>query len=127
MWDVETRRLLAELRGHISDIKTAVFSPDGNLVFTTGGDTARIWDVSANSSVELKHGTTILETKAYLDFDNETIQTNVHELTELGKGADIAYQSTEDKAFLYFYNKAQAAVFDSGRRFLASRRGARPG
>jgi WD40 repeat protein len=46
LWDTDTGKELAVLRGHESSVVSAAFSPDGTKVVTTSWDkTARLWDV----------------------------------------------------------------------------------
>jgi WD40 repeat protein len=50
VWDAATWGLLAELRGHGSDINSAAFSPDGKLVVTASKDmTALVWDAETGA------------------------------------------------------------------------------
>lgn len=54
IWDVNTGALIAELRGHLAPVTSAVFSPDGQNIVTTSFDlfqpppgkdnTAKVWD-----------------------------------------------------------------------------------
>jgi WD40 repeat protein len=45
VWDVGTRRELAELSGHSSYVHHLAFSPDGTQMVTASGDrTLRVWD-----------------------------------------------------------------------------------
>ena len=44
VWDVASGRLLTELRGHVHEITSAVFSPDGRFALTTDDQDARLWD-----------------------------------------------------------------------------------
>ncbi len=51
VWEVETGKLVNELRGHTSLVLAATFSPDSRLVATVSADsTARIWAASPNPS-----------------------------------------------------------------------------
>lgn len=67
IWDVNTGRLLADLKGHTDTIVTASFSPDGKKFVTAGDDGgAKIWDaVSTNLLVELKGHTGKIYTAAF--------------------------------------------------------------
>ena len=59
VWEAETTRLVAELKGHGSSIRSAVYSPDGKRVLTASRDqTARVWEAETGRLVaELKgHG-----------------------------------------------------------------------
>jgi WD40 repeat protein/tRNA A-37 threonylcarbamoyl transferase component Bud32 len=48
VWDPETGRLTATLRGHSDRVVTAVFSPDSRQILTASWDrTARLWDAES--------------------------------------------------------------------------------
>jgi WD40 repeat protein len=52
VWDLTSGRgrVQTVLRGHTGPVASAVFSPDGTLVATTGSDgTARVWDVTTGA------------------------------------------------------------------------------
>src|SRR5262249_55661567 len=45
VWDTETKKVIALLRGHLKDVNSASFSPDCRWVVTASSDqTARLWD-----------------------------------------------------------------------------------
>ena len=53
LWDVEQRKLLVKFHTHYGCVTSAVFSPDGNSIATTGRDgKMHLWDVEEL----LKHG-----------------------------------------------------------------------
>jgi WD40 repeat protein/DNA-binding winged helix-turn-helix (wHTH) protein len=57
IWDAETGRLIATLRGHTGKIQNADFYPDGKRVVTTSDDhTARIWNAENGSLLFTLHG-----------------------------------------------------------------------
>jgi WD40 repeat protein len=57
IWDADTGRLRATLRGHTGGINTAVFSSDGKYVLTASEDrTAIVWDVTTRSIVTRLQG-----------------------------------------------------------------------
>ncbi len=48
IWDVQTGQILADLKGHQSELTDGIFSPDGKLVATTSNDaTAKLWDAKS--------------------------------------------------------------------------------
>lgn len=54
LWDVSTRRLRHELRGHGGDVYSAAFSLDGKSTLTGSVDgTARIWDAETGRQVRV--------------------------------------------------------------------------
>jgi eukaryotic-like serine/threonine-protein kinase len=45
LWDVPTRREVAELRGHRAYVHALAFAPDGTRLVSASGDfTIRVWD-----------------------------------------------------------------------------------
>jgi len=58
IWDAETGRTIATLKGHAKTITFAAFSPDGKSVVTASQDgTARIWDAASGTPLTpaMKH------------------------------------------------------------------------
>jgi WD40 repeat protein len=46
VWEPRTGRLLAELRGHTGQVRSAQLSHDGKLIVTTASDGTRVWDAT---------------------------------------------------------------------------------
>jgi WD40 repeat protein/predicted Ser/Thr protein kinase len=62
VWDAETHRSVAVLRGHKGSVHVAVFSPDSRTLFTGGEDgTMCHWDMTTYQQIEppLEHGTPV--------------------------------------------------------------------
>ncbi len=52
IWDVKTRALLVELKGHKSNVASLAFSPNGKMFATGGADeTVRIWNSSSGKEL----------------------------------------------------------------------------
>jgi WD40 repeat protein len=50
VWDTGTWEIVAELRGHTKEIKSAAFSPDGQFIVTASDDqTALVWDAETGN------------------------------------------------------------------------------
>jgi len=55
--DVETGKQKAELRGHLADISSTAFTPDGQTLLSASLDgTIRVWDVVPRAQEEPVHG-----------------------------------------------------------------------
>jgi WD40 repeat protein/predicted Ser/Thr protein kinase len=62
LWEAETHRNVAVLRGHKGPVYVTVFSPDSQSLFTGGEDgTVRRWDMTTYQQMEppLEHGTPV--------------------------------------------------------------------
>lgn len=57
LWEVDTGRELRTCEGHLQEIRTVVFSPDGRHLLSCGADnTVRIWDVGTGKEVRRLQG-----------------------------------------------------------------------
>ncbi len=57
LWDVETGRRQISIEGHTRAINSVIFSPNGNLLASTGDDgTVRIWDVETGEQQRIYDG-----------------------------------------------------------------------
>ena len=64
IWSVQTGQQLQVLRGHELPVGAIAFSNDGHSLTTAGGDTVKVWDVSAGTelrSQKTKYGSTGME------------------------------------------------------------------
>ena len=69
IWDFETGKILADLKGHQSELTDALFSPDGLLAATTSNDaTAKLWDA--------KTGKLLFTLNDHISVVNEAFFTN---------------------------------------------------
>src|SRR5262249_52887860 len=57
VWDAETGREVAALRGPRDEVKSATFSPDGKRIATASNDgTVRLWDVETGNELVALRG-----------------------------------------------------------------------
>ena len=57
LWDAATGAELAVLRGHESEVRTAVFDRSGARVLTASEDnTARLWDAASGAELAVLRG-----------------------------------------------------------------------
>jgi WD40 repeat protein len=59
LWDVSTGQLLKTFEGHTSSVTCVKFSPDGNHMFSAGGDwdnSIRMWNINTGKLVRLFSG-----------------------------------------------------------------------
>jgi WD40 repeat protein len=61
VWNAANGRKILELKGHLANVYTAAYNPDGKRIVTAAGDsTARIWDaVSGRTIVVLRHSASV--------------------------------------------------------------------
>lgn len=56
VWNITNRKLVAELRGHITRVLSIAYSSEGNRIITTSADgTAKIWDLKGSMLANLQH------------------------------------------------------------------------
>jgi WD40 repeat protein len=76
VWEVETGKLVFELKGHTLGVRYAAFSPDGSLIATASKDgTARIWDANTGRSIHILEGHTDEVSAARFSPDGKLIVT----------------------------------------------------
>lgn len=76
VWDVESGKLLHELKGHTDTVSRATFSPDGRFILTAGNDNmARLWETANGKLVETLYGHSDILTGAAFSPDGKTILT----------------------------------------------------
>ena len=56
VWDATTREAKEMRLGHLHNVKSIAFSPDGNYIASVGGfnNTARLWDVQAEKNISIR-------------------------------------------------------------------------
>jgi WD40 repeat protein len=74
LWSVDSGLLIRTLQGHSGIVTSAVFSQDGNLLFSSSQDkTIRVWDVQSGKTVRTIQGASAPITAAALSLDGNTI------------------------------------------------------
>ncbi len=76
IWDAATGQLIADLKGHTQDVRSAQFSPDGKKIVTVSDDnTAKIWDAATGQLIADLKGHTQDVTSAQFSPDGKKIVT----------------------------------------------------
>jgi len=74
LWDLEQRRLITELEGHVGRVFTARFVASGREILTAGADgTARLWSAATGSRRQVFRGDSHFLADATLAPDGSTI------------------------------------------------------
>ena len=74
LWDVNTKKEIAELKGHTDWVNSAQFSRDGTLICSTSNDeTIRLWDVNKLQEIAVLMGHTDWVKYAAFSPDDKTI------------------------------------------------------
>jgi WD40 repeat protein len=76
IWEISTRRLVGELKGHTHEIFNAKFSPDGRFIVTASGDkSARLWDTETWQNVGALWGHSEFVFDAEFSHDSKLVVT----------------------------------------------------
>jgi hypothetical protein len=76
LWNAESGREIAVLRGHTDWVHGVSFSPDGSRLVTASGDnTARIWDAETGSEIAVLRGHTDSVESAVFSSDGRRVAT----------------------------------------------------
>ena len=82
LWDVASRQMIHEFKGHTEGVMAAVFSADDQTVISAGDDnTIRFWDLGAPTSREIHLGHTSRIWNLALSPDGQTIASASHDGT----------------------------------------------
>jgi WD40 repeat protein/serine/threonine protein kinase len=80
LWDLATRQVVVEFRGHEREVEAAVFSPDGRSIITGSRDrTVRVWDAATGQQRgrSLRHADWV--TAVAVSPDGRTLLTGCHD------------------------------------------------
>lgn len=76
IWEISTKRIVGELKGHTGEIFTTRFSPDGKFIVTASGDkSARVWETQTWQNVGALLGHSDLVFDAEFSRDSRLIVT----------------------------------------------------
>ena len=119
LWDAQSGRMKALLRGHSSEVNSAVFSPDGKRVLTASADhTARVWDARSGEPLALlaAHEGSVID--AVFSPDGKRIATASEDGTARiwdGTGRGLAVlRGHEGKVFTVRFSPDGARVVTAG-------------
>lgn len=86
IWEVDSGKLLCELKGHTGTIWRVEFAPDGKTILTVGDRAARIWDAESGRLLQTLKGGGEFQVWADLSPDGKLAVTAGH---EEGAGEDV--------------------------------------
>jgi WD40 repeat protein len=88
VWDANSGRKVAEIKGHRGWINSAILSPDGRYVLTAGEDsTARIWDATTGRELRSLTGHEMEVKEAIFSPDGKLVATSSFEREKMPNGA----------------------------------------
>jgi WD40 repeat protein len=104
LYDVGSRRLVNELRGHQNTAKCLAFRPDGRLLATGSHDrTIRLWDVETGKTIHVIPAHRNKISAIAISPDGRTIASGDHAGT-------VAFSHVETGRFLYDVKLADQAI-----------------
>jgi len=121
VWEVETGRELAALKGHRGWVITATFSPDGGRVVTAGQDGGRVWEVVTGREIAVLRGHSTWLQSASFSADGARIVTasgdNTARLWDARTGQEIAALRGHERivrSAAFSQDASRVAVSDDG-------------
>jgi WD40 repeat protein len=95
VWEAATGKIIAELKGHTAQVRSAQFSPDGQWIVTASDDrTARVWEAATGKTIAELKGHTAQVRSAQFSPDGQRVVTSSSDRTarvwEAATGKSIA-------------------------------------
>ena len=78
LWEVTSGRLLGQMQGHTSDIKSVAFTPNGRLIISASDDrSVRIWSLDHQQELAMLAFQKEGDEYAGIALDNRTLETAI--------------------------------------------------